>query len=102
MGFIFSIVVFLFILYLFSYHLLEKHGNRAFIFLIVFSLLLGLILAHHTEEAGEHYPFTEIHLADNKGNVYEIIKMKDGEEVERIIIDESGKRKVVEKSSKSS
>lgn len=71
--------------------IVDKYGWKTIIFIMILSSIFVFYLGKTTEEAGESYPYTEIHLVNDKGNVYEIIKMKDGKEVERIVIDENKK-----------
>lgn len=89
MEFIVFVIAILVLLYLYIGRLLDRYGKDIIVYIILFSILFGLALADHTEYAGEGNPYSEIHLADSNGNVYEIIRMKDGEIVERIELDNS-------------
>jgi len=88
MGVIVFLVVLLIITFFYISMLLDKYGNEVFVIILLVAMIFGFILWEHTEYAGESYPYSEIHFTDNKGNVKEILKMKDGEIVERIIIEE--------------
>lgn len=74
-------------LFIYLFRLFYKYGWKTIVFICLLAIVSCFYLGITTEEAGEKYPFTEIHLVDNKGNVSEIIKMKDGKEVERIVIE---------------
>ena len=85
----FIIIILLFICLLVSLiRIFYKYGWKTIIFITIIACIFSFYLGKTTEKAGEAYPYTEIHLADSNGNVYEIIKMKDGKEVERIVIEE--------------
>ena len=88
MGFIIFIIVILVISFFYISMLLDKYGNEIFVIILLVAIIFGFILWEHTEYAGESNPFSEIHLVDNKGNIKEIIRMKDGEIVEHIITEE--------------
>lgn len=88
MGVIVFLVVLLIITFFYISMLLDKYGNKILVIILLVAMIFGFILWEHTEYAGESNPFSEIHLVDNKGNIKEIIRMKDGEVVEHIIIEE--------------